>query len=168
MPSTSWGLSRAPCGRPPRRLPSGPRWTGCHRCRTGPRAPAGGRGKYTQTGGARPFGVALLVGGVDDGEPRLFETDPSGTPYEWRATAIGGGRDEIQGYLEDNYEAEMDLDGGIGLALEGLAQPAEDGLEASGIEMTTIDVESGRVSQVPEDTIAEHIAEHGLGDENEE
>jgi len=124
--------------------------------------------EYTQTGGARPFGVALLVGGVDNGEPRLFETDPSGTPYEWKATAIGGGRDEIQGYLEENYEDDLDLDGGIGLALEGLAQPAEDGIEASGIEMSTIDVESGRVSQVDEDTIAEHIDELGLGSESEE
>ena len=124
--------------------------------------------EYTQTGGARPFGVALLVGGVDNGEPRLFETDPSGTPYEWKATAIGGGRDEIQTYLEDNYEEDLDLGGGIGLALEGLAQPAEDGIEASGIEMTTIDVESGRVSQVDEETIAEHIDERDLGAENEE
>ncbi|MFB6163947.1 MAG: archaeal proteasome endopeptidase complex subunit alpha, partial [Haloarculaceae archaeon] len=37
--------------------------------------------QYTQTGGARPFGVALIVGGIENGEPRLFETDPSGTPY---------------------------------------------------------------------------------------
>ncbi|MFB6189762.1 MAG: archaeal proteasome endopeptidase complex subunit alpha [Halapricum sp.] len=123
--------------------------------------------EYTQTGGARPFGVALLVGGVDNGQPRLFETDPSGTPYEWQATAIGGGRDEIQGYLEDNYEDELDLDGGIDLALEGLAEPGDEGLEASGIEMSTIDVESGRVSQVDEDTIAEHIDELGLGEASE-
>ncbi|MFB6187366.1 MAG: archaeal proteasome endopeptidase complex subunit alpha, partial [Halobacteriaceae archaeon] len=36
--------------------------------------------QYTQVGGARPFGAALIIGGIDDGEPRLFETDPSGTP----------------------------------------------------------------------------------------
>ena len=47
--------------------------------------------EYTQAGGTRPYGAALLVGGYVD-EPRLFETDPSGTPYEWRATAIGGGK----------------------------------------------------------------------------
>jgi len=44
--------------------------------------------QYTQTGGARPFGAALLVGGIENGEPRLFETDPSGTSYEWQATAV--------------------------------------------------------------------------------
>jgi len=33
---------------------------------------------YTQYGGTRPFGTALLVIGVDDTGPRLFETDPSG------------------------------------------------------------------------------------------
>jgi 20S proteasome subunit alpha 5 len=28
---------------------------------------------------ARPYGVALLIGGVDDNGPQLFQTDPSGT-----------------------------------------------------------------------------------------
>src|SRR6056297_1792960 len=95
--------------------------------------------QYTQVGGARPFGVALLVGGVDDGEPRLFETDPSGTPYEWKATAVGGGREDAQAYLEENYDPEMDLDAGIGLALEAIGEATDDGLDAEGVEMTTID-----------------------------
>ncbi|MUV91088.1 archaeal proteasome endopeptidase complex subunit alpha [Halapricum sp. CBA1109] len=126
--------------------------------------------EYTQTGGARPFGVALLVGGVDDGEPRLFETDPSGTPYEWQATAIGGGREDSQRYLEDNYEEGLDLDGGIGLALEALAEGSDDddGLDAGGVEMTTIDVETEQVSPVEEATIAEHIDERELGGESDE
>jgi len=31
---------------------------------------------YTQYGGVRPFGTALLIAGVDDSGPRLFSTDP--------------------------------------------------------------------------------------------
>ncbi len=69
--------------------------------------------QYTQVGGARPFGVALIVGGIDNGEPRLFETDPSGTPYEWKALAVGADRGDLQEYLEENYDNEADLDGGI-------------------------------------------------------
>ncbi len=63
--------------------------------------------EFTQQGGARPFGAALLIGGVDPaiGEdepprPRLFETDPSGTFYEWQATAIGAEDDTVREYLE--------------------------------------------------------------------
>ena len=46
--------------------------------------------EYTQSGGVRPFGVSLLVAGIDgDGEPRLFQVDPSGAYFGWKATAIG-------------------------------------------------------------------------------
>ena len=120
--------------------------------------------QYTQTGGARPFGVALLVGGVDDGEPRLFETDPSGTPYEWQATAVGGDREAIQDVLEEGYREEMDLDAGIDLALEGLGVTNDD-LSAEGVELATIDVESERFERVEEDVIASHLTDLE-GDEN--
>ncbi|QSG07951.1 archaeal proteasome endopeptidase complex subunit alpha [Halapricum desulfuricans] len=124
--------------------------------------------EYTQTGGARPFGVALLVGGVENGEPRLFETDPSGTPYEWQATAIGGGREDIQSHLEDNYEDDLSLEEGVGLALEAIAEASDDGITASGVELTTIAAESGRVEPVTEETIADHIEDRDLGGEDDE
>ena len=38
----------------------------------------------TQSGGLRPFGVSLLVAGVDEKGPRLFETDPIGIYFQYR------------------------------------------------------------------------------------
>ena len=68
--------------------------------------------RYTQSGGVRPFGVALVIAGVDpDGRPRVFETDPSGTPYEWTATAVGGDHAALMGYLEEHYRDDLDLEG---------------------------------------------------------
>ena len=32
---------------------------------------------------ARPYGVALLIAGVDETGPRLYQMDPSGTYLEW-------------------------------------------------------------------------------------
>ena len=122
--------------------------------------------QYTQTGGARPFGVALLVAGIEDGEPRLFETDPSGTPYEWQAVAIGGSREDIQSFLEEEYAEGMDLEGGIELALRALASVNEDGLDATGVDIATIDVESEQFEKLAEDDIAERLEEFELGGEN--
>jgi proteasome alpha subunit len=122
--------------------------------------------QYTQTGGARPFGVALLVAGIEDGEPRLFETDPSGTPYEWQAVAIGGSREDIQSFLEDEYADEMDLEGGIELALRALASVNEDGLDATGVDIATIDVETEQFQKLSEEDIAERLEEFELGGEN--
>ncbi|NGM71070.1 archaeal proteasome endopeptidase complex subunit alpha [Natronolimnobius sp. AArcel1] len=126
--------------------------------------------QYTQVGGARPFGVALIVGGVDNGEPRLFETDPSGTPYEWKALAVGAERADLQEYLEENYDEEADLDGGIALALDALASVNDGSLLPSEVGLATIDVETEKFDQFDHDTIETHLDENDLlsSDEDEE
>ncbi|MFC6963353.1 archaeal proteasome endopeptidase complex subunit alpha [Halocatena marina] len=124
--------------------------------------------QYTQVGGARPFGVALIIGGIDDGQPRLFETDPSGTPYEWKALAVGANRSDIEDHLKENYQEEMDLDGGIGLALNGLASVNEDGLRPEGLGVTTIDTESEQYRVLDESEVESYLSEHDLlADETE-
>jgi len=123
--------------------------------------------QYTQTGGARPFGVALLIGGIEDGEPRLFEADPSGTPYEWQAVAIGGGRDDIQEHLEAEYTPEIDLDGGVTLALEALAVGTDE-LDADSVDIATIDTESERLQSLSGEEVTDYAAEADLGGEDDE
>jgi proteasome alpha subunit len=118
--------------------------------------------QYTQTGGARPFGAALLVGGIENGEPRLFETDPSGTSYEWQATAVGGGNDEIRSFLEAEYRPEMDLAGGVTLALDALGQVEEE-INADSVEVATVDVETEQYRTLPSEDVAAHLDEAGFG-----
>ncbi len=122
--------------------------------------------QYTQTGGARPFGVALLVGGVVAGEPRLFETDPSGTPTEWQASAIGAGRDEIQAHFEESYRPDLDLDGGIELALTGLAAAGE--FQPDGVEIATIDTESATFDTLAAEEIATHVEAADLKEDTDD
>jgi proteasome alpha subunit len=118
--------------------------------------------QYTQVGGARPFGVALIIGGVEDGQPRLYETDPSGTPYEWKALAVGADRGEIEDYLEEHYDEEMDLDGGVGLALSALASANEGQLSPEGIGAATIDAETATFREVSDEELESHLAENDL------
>jgi len=75
---------------------------------------------YTQYGGARPFGVALLVGGVDDSEGHLFEVEPSGALTEYRAGAVGAGKKKVEEYFEKHYKPGIKQDDGIELALKAL------------------------------------------------
>lgn len=39
--------------------------------------------------GVRPFGVSLLICGWDNDRPYLFQCDPSGAYFAWKATAMG-------------------------------------------------------------------------------
>ena len=57
--------------------------------------------EFTQSGGVRPFGVSLLIAGVDDvSGPQLFQVDPSGAYFGWRASAIGKNFTNAKTFLE--------------------------------------------------------------------
>ena len=63
---------------------------------------------FTQNAGVRPFGVSLLIGGVNpDGTPTVILTDPSGANWSYKAFAIGSGSAEARKYLEENYKEDM-------------------------------------------------------------
>lgn len=59
----------------------------------------------TQRSWKRPFGVGLLVGGVDRSGPHLYNTCPSGNYYEYKAMAIGARSQAAKTYLEKHYES---------------------------------------------------------------
>ncbi|KAB1188839.1 MULTISPECIES: archaeal proteasome endopeptidase complex subunit alpha [Haloferax] len=118
--------------------------------------------QYTQVGGARPFGVALLIGGVENGTPRLYETDPSGTPYEWKAVAIGADRGDHQEHLEENYRDDLTLEEGIALALEAIASTNEEGTSPDGVDVATISAETERFVELSNEEIEEHLAANDL------
>jgi proteasome alpha subunit len=115
--------------------------------------------QYTQVGGARPFGVSLIIGGIENGTPRLYETDPSGTPYEWKALAVGADRGEIEDYLEEGYDEEMDLQAGVDLALEAIASVNDDELEPNEVGLATVDVETEVLEELSEDELETHLTE---------
>ena len=69
--------------------------------------------EYTQSGGVRPFGISVLVAGVTDNKPRLFQIDPSGAYYEWKATAIGKNAENAKIFLEKRYNENMELEDAI-------------------------------------------------------
>ncbi|MBB6645992.1 archaeal proteasome endopeptidase complex subunit alpha [Halobellus ruber] len=119
----------------------------------------------TQIGGTRPFGAALLVAGMEgtDSAPRLFQTDPSGAPQEWRAVAIGSGRDDIQEFLEAEWAEELTLDEGVELAVRALLE-TDDELDAASVSVATITADGYR--PVPESDLEPLIEEHAPADDD--
>jgi len=95
----------------------------------------------TQTGGTRPFGAAVLLGGAVDAVPSLYELDPSGTPTEWRATAVGAGSEAIRSHLEAEYDRDADVETGLTLALRSLAEGIDRDLTASDLALASVDAD---------------------------
>ncbi len=80
---------------------------------------------YTQFGGVRPFGTALLVAGIDEFGTHLFETDPSGALMAYKAGSIGAGRQIVIEIFEDKYKENMPFTDSIMLGLEALQKATE-------------------------------------------
>ena len=81
---------------------------------------------YTQYGGVRPFGTALLVAGVDDQGEHLFETDPSGALVSYKAGSIGAGRNVVMEVFEEEYQEGMSMEDAIILGLKALKKATEE------------------------------------------
>src|SRR3989338_32390 len=104
----------------------------------------------TQYGGVRPYGVGLLVGGVDASGPKLFETEPSGTLIEWHAQAIGRGAEKAKKALEKDFDPGMDLKAGMKIVLHAMKAGEKD-VDAASLDLVV--VSKDKVEAIPEDEV---------------
>ncbi|KAK6012406.1 putative multicatalytic endopeptidase [Ostertagia ostertagi] len=93
--------------------------------------------EYTQSGGVRPFGVSLLIAGWDKtpGRPLLFQSDPSGAYFAWKATALGKNDVNAKTFLEKRYSEALELDDGIHTALLTLRESFDVGMTEDNVEV---------------------------------
>ncbi|MEM0021868.1 MAG: archaeal proteasome endopeptidase complex subunit alpha [Fervidicoccaceae archaeon] len=96
---------------------------------------------YTQHGGVRPFGVSLLIGGVDSSGPQLFKTDPAGQYFGYYATSIGRGESTIEEKLEKSYKQDMSLEDAILLSIRVLKESSDQELKAINFDIGVIEAE---------------------------
>jgi 20S proteasome subunit alpha 5 len=104
---------------------------------------------------ARPYGVALLISGVDINGPVLFNTDPSGTLFKYKAKAIGSAAEGAQTILEEEWNENLTLDQSIKLAAKILKQVMEEAITAFNIEIAVIPITDGKYFSLPVDQVSE-------------
>mmetsp|Transcript_11293 Transcript_11293/g.22019 ORF Transcript_11293/g.22019 Transcript_11293/m.22019 type:complete len:236 (-) Transcript_11293:226-933(-) len=95
--------------------------------------------EFTQQGGVRPFGVSLLIAGYDDDGPQLYQADPSGAFFGWKATAIGQDFVNAKTFLEKRFSDDMELEDAIHTALLTMREGFEGEMTEHNIEIGIID-----------------------------
>lgn len=101
----------------------------------------------TQSGGFRPFGVSLLIGGVDVTGPKLYETDPTGIYFEYYATAIGEFETEVEEILHKEYKKDLKIEDGLKLAIKALSKIIQN-LTPERIDAAYVDTNSKRFTKI--------------------
>jgi proteasome alpha subunit len=90
--------------------------------------------QFTQYGGARPYGVSLMIAGFDNA-PRLFMTDVFGSYWEYKANAIGENDEKLKEKLRQEYKSDMTCEEGVKLALKIFKE-----VEAENFEKSRLDI----------------------------
>jgi len=108
----------------------------------------------TQSAGLRPFGVSMLVAGVEeDGTIRLFLTEPYGLYFEYRATVIGEGDTEIDAILQKRYKASLTVDEGIKLGLQAMKEYLKDDFNFERVDAAFISVKDKKIVKLSEEEL---------------
>jgi len=110
--------------------------------------------QYTQYGGVRPFGVALILGGITGRKPQIFLTDPSGTYISYDAVAIGAGSDRVTQFLEKHYSENISVDDASALSVAGIHIASEDKAGTEHIRMAHIKSSDSTYRDVTADEVA--------------
>jgi len=113
--------------------------------------------QYTQYGGVRPFGTALLIIGAEEDRARLFETDPSGALLEYKATGIGAGRSSVMEVFEEKYREDLNMDEAVLLGLEALHRAAEGKVEAATTEIGIIKLSDKLFYKLTEKEVSDYV-----------
>jgi len=111
---------------------------------------------YTQYGGVRPFGTALLIAGVDSTGVSLFETDPSGALMSYKASSIGAGRASVMEMFESDFRDGLTQDEAIRLGLKALHRATEGKLNAAALEIGVV-TKSTPFHKLDADAIKRHV-----------
>lgn len=114
----------------------------------------------TQSGGLRPFGVSILVAGVDnDSTPRLYETDPTGIFFQYKATVIGEGEVEVEEILHKEYNENLTIDEGFKLSLKALKKVLGGNFKIERIDAAYITIKEKKFKKFSKEKIEKTAAD---------
>jgi len=107
----------------------------------------------TQSGGLRPFGVSLLIGGMDETGPKLYLTDPTGIYFPYRAVAIGEGDNEITEILHKKYKTSLTIKEGAKICLDAIKTVLKEKFKIDRIDVAYIGTETKEFKRMPQEEL---------------
>ena len=113
--------------------------------------------QFTQYGGARPFGVSLMVAGINGKKPELYTSDITGNYLSYYANAIGEGDEKLREKLREKYKPELNIKKGIKLVLEILEELKDKKFSLEKFELVYIKGEECKLKRIEGEKIKEFV-----------
>ena len=111
----------------------------------------------TQSGGLRPFGVSMLIAGVDEDGKKLFMTEPTGIYTQHKAAVIGEADETIEEHLQKEYKESMSADEALKLCVSALKKALNENFSAERIDAMLVQESDSTIKRIPTAHIAKMI-----------
>ncbi|MHA1125107.1 MAG: archaeal proteasome endopeptidase complex subunit alpha [Candidatus Heimdallarchaeota archaeon] len=112
---------------------------------------------FTQYGGVRPFGIAVLFGSVYEGDTFLYFVDPGGAIFSCLATAIGANEGAAKEVLKAGYKKSLTTKAAVKLAYDALKAATDDDENGISVEMALIETKTGKVQVLSQKAVDEML-----------
>jgi len=112
---------------------------------------------YTQHAGVRPFGVSMIIAGVDVEGARIFTTDPSGAYRRFKATAVGRRNDDANKLLEEKYVERSTIEESIELAIAAIKAASDSQITPQTVKVAVIRTETEKFERLSEEEVSEYF-----------
>jgi proteasome alpha subunit len=113
--------------------------------------------QFTQYGGARPFGVAILLAGVNKGKAHLYTNDVTGNFMAYRANAIGENDEKIKEELRRDYKEEFSIDQGITFAFKIFKKILAKNFDIGRFDVGYVKIEDGKLIRLLGDDLKKYV-----------
>lgn len=104
--------------------------------------------QFTQYGGARPFGVSVMLAGMNGKKPELFTSDITGNYFSYYANAIGESDDKLKEKLREEYKQSLTIKKGAKIALDIFKEIQGSKFNISRFEMAYIDKDEMKINRL--------------------
>jgi len=103
--------------------------------------------QFTQYGGARPFGVSVMIAGINGKKPELYSSDVTGNYFSYYAHAIGENDLKINEKLREEYRKDLTIKQGIKIALKILEDTQDKGFNINRVELILIKNDNKKIER---------------------
>ena len=117
---------------------------------------------YTQHGGVRPFGVTLMIAGIDESGTKLYVAEPSGQFISYKAHGLGQGGSQAIEVLQKEYRDDMSLREAILLGIKAIASVMEGKPSTETLEVGLVEAKTQRFRKLSKTELEEYLRELGV------
>ena len=112
---------------------------------------------YTQYGGARPYGVAIMLGGVSKGKAHLYTSDITGNFFAYRANAIGENDEQIKEELRKDFKDDMTMEESVKFVMKIFKEILGKNFEVSRFDVGMISNKDGQLVRLHGDELKKFV-----------